>query len=82
MKYRVINEHRHDFRVAVVCRLGVSAAASISGCTSLCRIALSGLKKDRLRRRIYKTRDLARADAFDCIEVFCNRTRQHQSGGL
>ncbi|MFE0781963.1 IS3 family transposase, partial [Serratia bockelmannii] len=29
------------------------------------------------RKRIYKTRDLARADIFDYIEVFYNRARRH-----
>lgn len=30
----------------------------------------SSLKKDRIRKRIYKILDLARADVFACIEVF------------
>ena len=30
----------------------------------------SSLKKERIRKRIYKTRDMARADIFDYIEVF------------
>ena len=37
----------------------------------------SSLKKERIRKRIYKTRDLAKADVFDYIEVFYNRKRQH-----
>ena len=37
----------------------------------------SSLKKERIRKRIYKTRELARADIFDYIEVFYNRTRRH-----
>ena len=37
----------------------------------------SSLKKERVRKRIYKTRELARADIFDYIEVFYNRTRRH-----
>ena len=37
----------------------------------------SSLKKERIRTRIYKTRDLARADIFDYIEGFYNRTRCH-----
>lgn len=36
----------------------------------------SSLKKERIRKRIYKTRDLARADVFEYIEVFYNRTRR------
>jgi putative transposase len=37
----------------------------------------SSLKKERIRKRVYKTRNLARADIFDYIEVFYNRTRRH-----
>ncbi|WP_220039387.1 IS3 family transposase [Pseudomonas protegens] len=37
----------------------------------------SSLKKERIRKRIYKTRDMARADVFDYIEAFYNRTRRH-----
>jgi len=35
------------------------------------------LKKERVRRRIYPSREAARADLFDYIEVFYNRTRRH-----
>ena len=43
----------------------------------------SSLKKERIRKRIYKTRELARADVFDYIEVFYNRTRRHSDlGGI
>ncbi|MGM1166609.1 IS3-like element ISEc24 family transposase [Escherichia coli] len=41
----------------------------------------SSLKKERIRKRIYKTRDMARADIFDYIEVFYNRTRRHSHLG-
>ncbi|MCK6879991.1 IS3 family transposase [Enterobacter bugandensis] len=41
----------------------------------------SSLKKERIRKRIYKTRDLARADIFDYIEVFYNRARRHSHPG-
>ena len=37
----------------------------------------SSLKKERIKKRVYKTRDLARADVFDYIEVFYNRQRRH-----
>lgn len=35
----------------------------------------SSLKKERIKKRVYKTRDLARADVFDYIEIFYNPTR-------
>ncbi|ELE9705218.1 transposase [Enterobacter cloacae] len=41
----------------------------------------SSLKKERIRKRIYKTRDLARADIFDYIEVFYNRARRYSHLG-
>ena len=41
----------------------------------------SSLKKERIKKRIYKTRDLAREDVFDYIEVFYNRKRRHSHLG-
>lgn len=41
----------------------------------------SSLKKERIKKRIYKTRELARADIFDYIEVFYNRNRRHSHLG-
>lgn len=35
------------------------------------------LKRERIKRKIYSTRDEARADVFDYIEVFYNRKRRH-----
>jgi putative transposase len=37
----------------------------------------SSLKKERIGRQIYRTREEARTDIFDYIEVFYNRTRRH-----
>jgi len=39
------------------------------------------LKKERIKKRIYKIRDLAKADIFDYIEVFYNRQRRHSHLG-
>ncbi len=41
----------------------------------------SSLKKERIRRRIYRTREEARADVFDYIEGFYNRVRRHSHLG-
>lgn len=41
----------------------------------------SSLKKERIKKRVYKTRDLARADIFDYIEIFYNRNRRHSHLG-
>lgn len=43
----------------------------------------SSLKKERIKKRIYKTRDLAHADIHDYIEMFYNRKRRHRHlGGI
>lgn len=39
------------------------------------------LKKERVRNRIYRTREEARSDLFDYIEAFYNRTRRHSHVG-
>lgn len=41
----------------------------------------SSLKKERIKKRVYKTREFARADVFDYIEVFYNRNRRHSHLG-
>jgi len=35
------------------------------------------LKRDRIRRQIYPTRDAARSDVFNYIEMFYKATRRH-----
>jgi len=41
----------------------------------------SSLKTERIRGRVYRTRDDARADVFDYIERFYNPTRRHSTIG-
>ena len=40
------------------------------------------LKRERIRRRTYKTRDEARQDVFDYIEMFYNPQRKHVRNGM
>jgi putative transposase len=42
----------------------------------------STLKRERVYRRQYATRDQARADVFDYIERFYNPRRRHSTLGL
>ncbi len=35
------------------------------------------LKRERIRRKVYRTRFEAREDVFDYIEIFYNPTREH-----
>ena len=41
----------------------------------------SSLKTERIRGRVYRTRDDARADVFDYIERFYNAVRRHSTIG-
>jgi putative transposase len=41
----------------------------------------ASLKRERIKRRKYRTRDEARADVFDYIERFYNRKRRHRYVG-
>jgi len=40
------------------------------------------LKRERIRRRMYLTRDAARQDVFDYIEMFYNPNRKHTNNGM
>lgn len=40
------------------------------------------LKRERIRRRTYKTREDARSDVFDYIEMFYNPKRKHVRNGM
>ncbi len=40
------------------------------------------LKRERIRRRTYRTRELARQDVFDYIEMFYNPKRKHARSGM
>ena len=42
---------------------------------------LSSLKTERIARKVYQTRDQARADVFDYVERFYNPTRRHSTIG-
>ena len=43
----------------------------------------AALKKERIKKHIYKNRELALNDVADYIETFYNRTRRHSHlGGL
>lgn len=40
------------------------------------------LKRERIRRRTYLTRDAARQDVFDYIEMFYTPKRKHTNNGM
>ena len=41
----------------------------------------SSLKTERIGRKLYRTRDAAKADVFDYIERFYNVVRRHSTNG-
>jgi len=41
----------------------------------------ASLKKERIKKRIYKNRELATREVSDYIESFCNRSRRHRHLG-
>lgn len=41
----------------------------------------SSLNIERVKRKVYRTRDHSQADIFDCIERFYNPTRRHSTNG-
>lgn len=41
----------------------------------------SSLKTERIRKKVYRTRDEARSDVFDHIERFYNPRRRHSTLG-
>ena len=41
----------------------------------------SSLKTERIARKVYRTRDEARADVFDYVERFYNTKRRHSTIG-
>jgi putative transposase len=41
----------------------------------------SSLKTDRMSRKVYRTRDEAKTDAFDYVERFYNPYRRHSTIG-
>lgn len=59
---------------------GVTCSKSLSGHVwdnAAMESFFSSLKTERTARRTYRTRDEARADAFDYIERFYNLARRH-----
>jgi len=59
---------------------GITCSLSDQGCcydNAVVESFFATLKRERVKRRKYRTRDEARADIFDYIERFYNRERRH-----
>ena len=69
----------HDYR-KLLTKHGFKASMSGKGnCydNAVVESFFASLKRERTRRKTYRTRDEARADVFDYIERFYNRKRRH-----
>ena len=53
----------------------------MSGIMRPWRASSHRFKTERIRGRVYRTRDAARADVFDYIERFYNPVRRHSTIG-
>lgn len=60
---------------------GDVAGAATAGTNAVAESFFSSLKKERIKKRIYKNRQLAVEDVSDYIDAFYNRTRRHQHLG-
>jgi putative transposase len=68
----------------LLAELGIVCSMSRSGDVwdnSAMESFFSSLKTERVNRRVYASRDEARADVFDYVERFYNRRRQHSTLG-
>ena len=68
-----------DFQLLLKCN-GITCSLSGKGScydNAVVESFFATLKRERVKRRKYRTRDIARADIFDYIERFYNRERRH-----
>lgn len=72
------------FSLPIILNHGVICSMSRSGKlwdNAAMKSIFSSLKTERAARRTYRTRDEAKADAFDYIERFYNSKRRHSTLG-
>ncbi|MCP1470677.1 putative transposase [Sphingobium sp. OAS761] len=68
----ILKQGAHGVPVTDICRkAGISQASFFSS-----------LKRERIRRRTYKTREEARQDVFDYVEMFYNLVRKQVRNGM
>jgi putative transposase len=72
-----------DFQRLLVAQGITCGMSRRGGCwdNSATKSFFASLKKERVYRTIYRTRDEGRADIFDYIEVFYNSRRRHSTLG-
>ncbi|GLO75229.1 hypothetical protein MACH18_23090 [Phaeobacter italicus] len=68
------------FGAAVSIGLGVSTGSTLG--QAVAESFLQLLKREKTRRRNYRTREDARRDVFEYIELFYNPKRKHTNNGM
>jgi putative transposase len=88
MKFAFIAKQRSIWPVAWLCEAGgdhgITCSMSRSGNVwdnAAMESFFSSLKTERTARKVYRTRDDARADVFDYVERFYNPKRRHSTLG-
>jgi len=77
-------QYLSDDYQALLKKHGISCSLSGAGScydNAVVESFFASLKRERIKRRKYRTRDQARADVFDYIERFYNRQRRHSYVG-
>ena len=74
------SEHFQDLLKEQCIRCSMSRAGEVWD-NSAMESFFSSMKTERVARKVYRTRDEARADVFDYIECFYNPRRRHSTLG-
>ena len=73
------NQERHLYSRNI---FKLNRTAALSEWRQLAESFFNLLKRERIRRKTYKTREDARRDVFDYIEMFYNPKRKHARNGM
>ena len=59
----------------------LSSSGAAAGSFLVAESFFSSLKKERIKKQMYRTRELATTAVAGYIDTFCNRTRRHSHLG-
>jgi hypothetical protein len=77
----VMREFSTDDYLVVTCKSDIGIDSLTLGDNAAMESFFSSLKTERTARKLYRTRDEAKADVFDYIERFYNPKRRHSRIG-
>jgi len=79
--HRVARVRRQDFLKANNLKCSMSRRGNCHD-NAVAESFFQLLKRERIKRKIYSTRELAKQDVFDYIEMFYNSVRKHGSNAM